>query len=160
MTRFVTTVLFVLAQSGVALAACPQDLAVYTGVDGAGELNFKGGGESPSRRVDLLLTGVDPIITYLSVDQTSGRTDMVIPLNCPEGDVTGDELASCVVYHSAVYAVSVAGVIASLPESDQTAAEQILLPNLVSALWGNPQFGDSGPTARPAEVYKLSGCQE
>ena len=103
--------------------------------------------------------GVDPVTVYLSHDETHDRTQAMIPLNCPEGDVTGEELAACLVYQGTVYSIGVDSV-GLLPHPGETAAAQIFLPNLLPALWDNPQFGETGPKDPPAEIFKLSGCQE
>jgi len=160
MIRLMASVMLILAPTGSAIAACPQDLAVYEGVEGIGELNFRGGSAEATRQIALLYPEVEPVIGYLTADPVIGRIEMVIPLNCPQGDVTGEELAECVVYSSALYAINHAGDVSPLPQSEAPAAEQILLPNLASALWENPQFDDSGPKSHPAEIFKLAGCQE
>ena len=142
-----------------ALAACPQELAVYEGADGTGGLEFRGGGAGMLSEMRFLYDGVEPVTAYLSHDDALDRTVTMIPLNCPEGDVTGEELAACLVYQGAVYALN-DDAPAELPAPGQDAANKLFLPNLASALWGNPQFGEAGPKDRPAEVFKLSGCQE
>ncbi|OCW59025.1 hypothetical protein [Hoeflea olei] len=148
----------VIAASPV-LAACPQQLAVYEGVDGIGALEFAGGGAGMHPELRLLYEGVEPVTAYLSHDGTLGRTEVMIPLNCPEGDVTGAELAACLVYQGTVYTVAGDGV-GQLPAAGGDAAERLFLPNLKVALWQNPQFGDRGPAEPPAELFRLSGCQE
>lgn len=160
MIRLMASLTLILAQAGSAFAACPQGLAVYKGVEGIGELNFQGGNAEATRQIALIFPDVEPVVGYFTSNPAIGRVEMVIPLKCPEGDVTGEELAACVVYSSALYAINHAGDVAPLPESDEPAAEQILFPNLVPALWDNPQFGGNGPKSHPAEIYRLSGCQE
>lgn len=142
-----------------ALAACPQELAVYEGADGSGALEFAGGGAGMLSEMRLLYDGVEPVTVYLSHDETHNRTEAMIPLNCPEGDVTGEELAACLVYQGTVYTIDGDGV-GLLPPPGEAAAAQVFLPNLLPALWNNPQFGDAAPKEPPAEIFKLSGCQE
>jgi len=142
-----------------ALAACPQELAVYEGADGEGGLEFRGGGAGMLSEMRLLYEGTEPVTAYLSHDDALDRTVMMLPLNCPEGDVTGEELAACLVYQGAVYALN-GDDPSALPAPGNDAAEKLFLPNLASALWNNPQFGDAGPKDRPAEIFALSGCQE
>jgi hypothetical protein len=142
-----------------ALAACPQELAVYRGADGTGSVEFTGGGAGMLSEMRLLYDGVEPVTVYLSHDDRLERSVAMIPLNCPEGDVTGEELAACLVYQGAVYVLNGDGP-AALPGPGKDAAETLFLPNLAPALWENPQFGDAGPGERPAETFKLSGCQE
>lgn len=145
--------------AGPALAACPQELAVYEGADGTGGLEFRGAGDGMLSEMRLLYEGTEPVTAYLSHDDALDRTVTLIPLNCPEGDVTGEELAACLVYQGAVYALANEDADA-LPAPAEDAAEKLFLPNLASALWNNPQFGEAGPKDRPAEIFQLSGCQE
>ena len=141
------------------VAACPQELAVYEGADGSGALEFANGGAGMLSEMRLLYDGVEPMTVYLSHDETHNRTEAMIPLNCPEGDVTGEELAACLVYQGTVYSID-ADSVGLLPHPGEAAAAQIFLPNLLPALWDNPQFGETGPKDPPAEIFKLSGCQE
>ncbi|WP_422371814.1 hypothetical protein [Hoeflea sp.] len=144
----------------VAMAACPQELAVYRGTDGIGDLEFTGGGAGMHSEMRLLYPGVEPVTIYLSHDDRLDRAIAMLPLNCPEGDVTGEELAACLVYQGPVYKIDRESGVAGLPGTGTDAAESLLLPGLASALWDNPQFDGAGPTERPAEVFEISGCQE
>ena len=154
------TLAILMIASAPVQAACPQELAVYNGTDGSGSLEFRsiGGGMLPEIR--LLYPGLSPVTAYLSQDERLERAEIMIPLNCPEGDVTGDELAACLVYRGAVYSIGKDGTVEGLPEIGETAAARVFLPNLAAALWDNPQFGGKGPETRPAELFELSGCQE
>lgn len=143
-----------------AMAACPQELAVYRGADGIGDLEFTGGGAGMLSEMRLLYPGVEPVTIYLSHDDRLDRAVAMLPLNCPEGDVTGEELAACLVYQGAVYTIDGDNGPAGLPGAGADAAQTLLLPDLASALWGNPQFDGAGPKARPAELFEISGCQE
>ncbi|WP_420407876.1 hypothetical protein [Hoeflea sp.] len=143
-----------------ALAACPQELAVYQGADGIGALEFSGGGAGMYSEMRLLYPGVDPVTIYLSHDDRLDRAVAMLPLNCPEGDVTGAELAACLVYQGPIYKIDRDKGVAGLPGAGADAAQSLLLPGLASALWGNPQFDGAGPAERPAELFDISGCQE
>ena len=143
-----------------AVAACPQELAVYRGADGIGALEFTGGGAGMHSEMRLLYPGVDPVTIYLSHDDRLDRAVAMLPLNCPEGDVTGAELAACLVYQGPIYIIDRDAGVADLPGTGDDAAETLLLPGLASALWGNPQFDGAGPKERPAELFEISGCQE
>lgn len=141
-------------------AACPQALAVYEGTDGAGSLAFTGAGESAAQSVKISFEDMAPVTAYLTPSYAFERMEMVLPFDCPEGDVTGEELAACVIYQSAIYAIDDAGAVTGLPDGDQPAAERLLLPNFAGALWDNPQLDGKGSKSRPAEIFELKGCQE
>jgi hypothetical protein len=143
-----------------AMAACPQELAVYRGADGIGALEFTGGGAGMHSEMRLIFAGVEPVTIYLSHDDELDQAVAMLPLNCPEGDVTGAELAACLVYEGPVYAIDRDSKATGLPVTGNDAAETLMLPGLASALWGNPQFDGAGPKDRPAELFEISGCQE
>ncbi|MEQ8480170.1 MAG: hypothetical protein RIC18_05905 [Hoeflea sp.] len=158
--RLVLTLPFLAGAATAAVAACPQELAVYRGADGIGALEFTGGGAGMLSEMRLLFAGVEPVTIYLSHDDRLDRAVAMLPLNCPEGDVTGQELAACLVYQGAVYTLDRDSGVAGLPDTGDDAAQTVFLPGLASALWDNPQFDGAGPAERPAELFEISGCQE
>lgn len=144
------------------LAACPQTLATYETADGSAALTFVASGQAVamSHEIRILLADVPPVTAYVQPSERLGQPEMVLPVNCPEGDVTGAELDACIVYRSVVYARADDGVLMELPAAGEPAAADILLPNFAAAVWQHPAFGADGPRTRPAEIFKLSGCQE
>lgn len=158
--RLVLPLALLIGAATAAMAACPQELAVYRGADGIGALEFTGGGAGMHSEMRLLYPGVEPVTIYLSHDDRLDRAVAMLPLNCPEGDVTGEELAACLVYQGPVYEIDRESGVGGLPGAGVDAAESLLLPGLASALWGNPQFDGAGPKDRPAELFEISGCQE
>ena len=145
-----------------ALAACPQELAVYESGDGQTALNFTAGGGAMamSHEIRILFRGAGPVTAYVQPGAAFGQPEKVLPVNCPEGDVTGDELAACIVYRSVVHAVDAQGVPGELPAGGEPAAQAVLLPNFAASVWRHPAFGDDGPPEPPAEILMLAGCQE
>lgn len=145
-----------------ALAACPQELAVYESADGRTALEFVAGGRAMamSHEIRILMRDAVPLTAYVQPGAALGQPEMVLPVDCPEGDVTGEELAACIVYRSVVYAEDAGGGLRELPAAGETAARAVLLPNFAAAVWRHPAFGDDGPEQPPAERFNLAGCQE
>ncbi|MAW89036.1 MAG: hypothetical protein CMJ42_21160 [Phyllobacteriaceae bacterium] len=145
-----------------ALAACPQELAVYESADGRTALEFVAGGQAMamSHEIRILIRDGAPVAAYVQPGAALGQPEMVLPVNCPEGDVTGEELAACIVYRSVVYATDAQGGLRELPAAGETAAQAVLLPNFAASAWRHPAFGDDGPEQPPAEIFRLAGCQE
>jgi hypothetical protein len=145
-----------------AVAACPQELAVYESADGNTALEFVGRGDAVMMAHEVRLIFRDgPVMTgYVAATHGLRQPEIVTPHNCPEGDVTGEELDACLLYRSVVYGTDETGQLIELPVAGEDAARQILLPNLAAMLWMHPAFDGEGPTHRPAEILELSGCQE
>ncbi|MBW3096760.1 hypothetical protein [Pseudohoeflea coraliihabitans] len=136
-------------------AACPQALAVYEGESGTGGLTFIGS----SHELDLQIGQSAPVRAYLTPGHRADRTEMTVPIDCPEGDVTGEELAACLAYQSTIYALNSAGEISSVPDAQSDAATTILLPDLANLLAGHPYFAAESASDIP-DVFRLAGCQE
>lgn len=141
-------------------AACPQARAIYTDKGGIYELRFEPVGSQSAvtsnhfkiavGKTGLLLDGIvlqsgEPV-----------RPNGMIMHDCPEGDVTGADIAACTIWQGVVYAVGSDGRIDALGAEDGEAAAALLLPDLgpsivASSIWGKT-------TAAPWDVLTLKGC--
>ena len=88
----------------------------------------------------------------------------MIPLNCLRGDVTGEELAACLVYQGAIYAP---GRRTRGDVRPARCGRRMRPPKVFSApiclrrCGAIPQLRrQRGRTFRPAELFEISGCQE
>ncbi len=162
--RLTTTLLSLLvasALSGQALAACPQELAVYSEVDGDTSIDFRPETEAAIvansfrliTREGLILDGI------VMWSDEPARAYGSLMLDCPEGDQTGEEIAACTHWQGVVYALDKEGVIGLIPPRGEAAAEKLLFPDLARALNGGA-LNDGKTTLPRWDVYALSGCQE
>ena len=140
-------------------AACPQELAVYTEIGGQAQIEFSA---EPAGFVvtnafrlivadDLVLDGI------VMWNEGISRPNGLIMHQCPDGDVTGEELDACTHWQGVIYTVSSSGTVDLLGQKD--AAETLLLPDLSRQLHDSDLNSDGG-TLVGFDVFALSGCQE
>jgi hypothetical protein len=79
---------------------------------------------------------------------------------CPEGDVTGDEIAACTVWQGTVYALAPDGAVGLMPAEGQPAPERLLLADLGYQMRWSATWEKAALKAVPWDEFRLSGCQE
>lgn len=149
-----------LAASPALAADCLQEQAIYADVDGAYELRFEPVGSENAAtsnhfkikvaKTDLVLDGIvmhsgEPV-----------RPNGMIMNKCPEGDVTGDDIAACTVWEGVIYAVGADGKVSLLPEEGSEAAAQLLLPDFGPAVRNASIWGKA--TVAPWDVLTFKEC--
>ncbi|MDN2582273.1 hypothetical protein [Aquibium sp. ELW1220] len=149
--------------AGPGLAACPQELAVYTDRDKAASIEFR-----PVAPDEAIYTGEfrvlfsqNGIVADGIVMWTDGvpRPTGIVMHDCPEGDVTGAELAACTIWQGVIYAIDAAGEVGLLPR-EGPAAERLLLPDFGPSVRHSALYGADGISIVPWDVFEISGCQE
>jgi hypothetical protein len=150
------------AAPSVASAACPIELSAYRDRDGVASIEFTPAQDAAavtnSFRLlldnDLVLTGI--------VMWTDGvaRPNGMITHQCPEGDVTGEEIAACTIWQGVVYSADAEGKIDLLPKQGAEAPPTLVLPDLgPSVAFWSEQRGAPKPRI-PWDVFALQACQE
>ncbi len=149
----------IFAQS--AHAACPVELATYEGRDGAMSIEFRATGGSMTvtnsfsmHAYELSLDGI--VMWTAGVSRSWG----VLMNNCPEGDLTGNEISECTLWEGVVYAVDEAGKVGLLPAEGSPAPQTLILSDLGAWLIQSEGWTGDGIRAEPWDVFTLSGCQE
>jgi hypothetical protein len=160
MKRLVAAVLFSLAPLGVQAADCLQSKAIYGDADGAYELRFLPvGSESAttSNRFELAALKAElKLEGFVMLSGDPERANGMIMHNCPEGDVTGEDLAACIIWEGVIYSVASSGKIDLLPAEKAVAAEQLLLPDFGPALKASSIWEKISVT--PWDVFAFKGC--
>lgn len=153
----------ILLPMGSARAACPQELAVYTDRDKVASIEFRpvAPGEAVRTGAFRVLFSQNGIMADGIVLWTEGvpRPTGIVMHDCPEGDVTGEELSACTVWQGVIYAVDEAGEIGLLPR-EGPAARRLLLPDFGPSVRHSALYGADGISFVPFDVFELSGCQE
>ncbi len=155
-----STLSALLAVSPALAADCRQEKAIYVDADGAYELRFEPVGSVSAAtsnhfkvkiaKTDLVLDGI-----VMQSDEPVRANGMIMN-NCPEGDVTGDDIAACTVWQGVIYSVSSDGEIASLPGEGLEAAAQVLLPDFGPAIRNSSIWGKA--TVAPWDVLTFKEC--
>ena len=151
-----------LAATAASAAECRQDRAIYADRDGGYELTFEPVGSSAaatshhfkltvlsSKTVldGIVMPGDDPV-----------RSNGMVMHNCPEGDVTGEEIAACTVWEGVIYTLDGAGDAAVLPEEGAKAAETLLLAGFGPSLRYSSLWDEGKAKVAPWDVFKRKGC--
>lgn len=150
---------FALLISASAQAACPVELAVYGDRDQAGEIDF-----TPAKDLAVVTNAFKMVLerdvvldgmVMWSDDRPYGS----LMHQCPDGDVTGDELAACTVWEGVIYSADDKGSIDLLPAKGDAPAT-LIFPGLGPSLRQSSVYGANGLSRLPWDVFALKGCQE
>lgn len=162
--RAPTAALFViLALAAVpARAACPIELAVFGDRDDAATVEFVPTGEGAAVTNTFRMVIGDGVvldgIVMWSADVS--RPNGMLMHNCPEGDVTGEELAACTAWQGVIYTADASGGVGLLPAEGTAAPQALIFPDLGPALSHSSAYGEKGFSKLPWDVFALKGCQE
>ena len=147
--------------AGAALAACPIELAVYGDRDKAATIEFVPRGEGAvSNRFRMRLDNdvvLDGIVMW---SDAVARPNGMLMYKCPEGDVTGEELAACTVWQGVIYSSGKTGKIDLLPAEGTEAPETLIFPDLAYSLRHSSAYEQGGYSRLPWDVFAIQGCQE
>lgn len=146
----------------VANAACPIELAVYAETQSGAELNFTPTLEAVTvtNSFRMLLDNDVVLDGIVQWTEDVARPHGMLMYKCPEGDVTGEELAICTVWQGVIYASDATGNIALLPAEGAGAPERLIFPDLGPSLRLSSAYGPNGFSKVPWDVFALKGCQE
>ncbi|WP_137157081.1 hypothetical protein [Rhizobium sp. FKL33] len=156
--------LSVLLCAGPSLAspsACTQERAVYADADKIFELRFlpvDSQAASATHRFEIVRPGKRPALDgYVMATEPVMRSSGMVFNQCPEGDVTGEDLAKCTVWEGVIYGEA-AGRLNLLPPEGQPAAAEILLSGFGPALVQSSAWDNAKDRIAPWDVFTLKGC--
>ena len=145
-----------------ARAACPIELAVFGDRDEAASVEFVPTGESAAVTNTFRMVLGDGVvldgIVMWSADVS--RPNGMLMHDCPEGDVTGEELAACTAWQGVIYTADASGGVGLLPAEGTAAPQTLIFPDLGPALSHSSAYGEKGFSKLPWDVFALKGCQE
>ena len=144
-----------------ALAACPQELAIYE--DSLGQsLTFtppKIQGQAAEHEFTLRISGQElQGVVLMSADPE--RPNGIVMDHCPDGDVTGEELDVCTVWQGVIYGLTKEATAPYLGKRGTPYAEALLLPDFSRAVQSHV-FKNSLPgPPKTEDVFRMKACQE
>lgn len=143
-------------------AACPMELSVYGDRDKAATIDFQPTLESVTvtNRFKMVLENDVVLDGVVMWSQDVGRPNGMLMYQCPEGDVTGEELAACTVWQGVIYSVDGDGTVGLLPAEGMPAPQKLILSDLGHSLRTSAAYGPGGFSKVPWDVFELQGCQE
>lgn len=145
-----------------AFAGCPMELAVYADRDNAAGIDFRPTGQS-AVVTNTFRMALDNGVTLDGIVMWSdgvARPYASLMYQCPDGDVTGEELEACTLWEGVVYTVDEAGAVSLLAAEGQDAPAKLVFPDLGPALKQSVAYGEGGLSRVPWDVFALKGCQE
>ena len=88
------------------------------------------------------------------------RPNGIVMDNCPDGDVTGEELEACTVWQGVIYGLTKEATAPFLGKRGSDHAEALLLPDFSRSVQAHT-FKNSMPSPPKAEdVFRMKACQE
>lgn len=161
----VAILFFGLGESGAASSAggktgrtCPLALAAYQAADQAILLEFRG---DDARSFRVVVDGLDTTLDGFVFPDETGEGELGVVLdNCPEGDVTGNDLSQCRIWQGPMLASDADGATSPLPGHDQPASPRVVMQGLDEALTQSALFEEAGLPAIEFEHLSLYACQE
>lgn len=151
---------WLLANAAGAQTACRQADAVYGEPQAKAVLSFTETAEALalSNRFTLTIgeTALDGIVMWTAEPL---RPDGTLMLDCPDGDVTGQELEQCTLWRGVIYAVDESGAVGLLPDEKSPAARVLILPDLAFSLGSEGKLPPAAGPVLPFDVFTLSGCR-
>ena len=150
-----------LAATAASAAECRQDRAVYADRDGGYELTFEPVGSNAaatSHHFKLKVLASDLVLDGIVMPGDPERSNGMVMHNCPEGDVTGEEIAACTVWEGVIYTLDVAGDANLLPDQGAKAAETLLFAGFGPSLRYSTLWDEGKAKAVPQDVFKRKGC--
>lgn len=150
-----------LAATAASAAECRQDRALYADRDGAYELTFEPVGSDAAAtshhfKLKILASGV--VLDGVVMPGEPARSNGMVMHDCPEGDVTGEEIAACTVWEGVIYALDGAGDAGLLPEEGAAATETLLLSGFGPSVRYSTLWDDGKATVAPWDVFRRKGC--
>lgn len=150
------------ALASPAYAACQIELAIYGDRDDVASLEFRPRDEAAAvtNRFRLVMHEKDVVLDGM-VLWTEGveRPNGILMHQCPEGDVTGEEIAACTLWQGVIYTDGEKGL-DLLPGQGSDAPQSLVLADLGHAMQAAPAFAAAGLTRAPFDIFELKGCQE
>lgn len=145
-------------------ATCPIELAVYGDRDKAAEIDFRPTLESATVTNSFKMVMDNSIVldgVVMWSDEVARPNGMLMH-QCPEGDVTGEELDACTVWQGVIYSVDEQGNVGLLPRERIAAAapKKLIFADLGHSLRMSAAYGPDGFSKVPWDVFELKGCQE
>lgn len=163
MVRLVLLSLLGLHAFAAQAAECLQGDAIYSDADKAYRITFSGSdnsqaGMASNRFVFETEKGRKLLDGWVSWSNGVSRPNGVLTYQCPDGDITGDELDACKIWSGVVYAVYPDGAVDLLPPDRYAAAHGLLLPDFGRMLRYSKPWTTEKLTIVPWDKFTYIGC--
>lgn len=153
------------AAPAMAAIDCTQDRAVYADSEGRTTVSFKVTPDNvPAMTSNEFTIAVqdadirmDGVVMWLSGVPRPGG---IVMYQCPDGDVTGEELEACTIWQGVIYALQQGANAGFLPKAKEPAAEALLFPDFADYVTAFDFRKDKPLGTFPFEVFRFRECTE
>lgn len=150
-----------LAMPAPAIAECALERATYRDRDGVAELRFVAvsGQTIVTNGFQLTVGDNPPFEGFVLWTENPLRPHARVTYECPEGDVTGEEIDACTVWQGPIYAIDANGSVDVLPDEGDPAPAGLLLADLGFRIVGAAAFDTLPLVAVPWDGFSFAGCR-
>lgn len=151
--------LIMMVAPALADEACVQEKAIYTGANGY-IMSFEPVGSDAaavSNRFGIT-SGSVSLTGFVMDSEAPVRSIARIEKDCPEGDVTGDDIAACTVFEGYVYAISAEGMAGNIPRGQEKSAAHLLLSGFGPSLAVSPVGEKLKLTPPEGDLFTFKEC--
>lgn len=140
-------------------ADCVQDHAQYATDDGRYTLSFQPVSEKGAVVTHLFTLSSGTVVLDGMVMETEepARSGARISKNCPDGDVTGDDIRACTGFDGFAYAIGKDGTVMNVPAGESLAAPTLLFAGLGPIL-ASSDLARTFKLGNAADVFTMKGC--
>lgn len=148
-----------LAVGPVMASECPLAHAVYDADQGPYKISFRPVAEKNAAVTHrFALTDGKVYLEGMVMDTDEPlRTGARVEKDCPDGDVTGEDIRACTGFEGYVYAIDGKGAVSNLGPGEAQAAEHILFAGLGPAL-ASSDLAAKLSLGITSDTYHLEGC--
>jgi hypothetical protein len=143
-----------------AAAACPQELSIYEDSSG-NSITFLPPHENMAAEQEFTLrlgqTALQGVVMW---SKEPDRPNGIIMDQCPDGDVTGEELEACTVWQGVVYGLTKEADAKFLGKRGEPHAEALLLPDFSRYAMEHPFKTPLAGPPKVDDVFRMKACQE
>ncbi|MEM6464140.1 MAG: hypothetical protein AAF724_19720 [Pseudomonadota bacterium] len=145
------------SQASASGPSCPQSIAVYGSGNGLVAIEFSG---AEDLSFAMLIESGPAYAGFVYPAEIEGAADAVVLDNCPDGDVTGDEITACTVWQGRLEAIAADGTVEAFSLSGGLAVAGLRMDGLAGALARRIPDMNAEPARAETETLTLSACQE
>ncbi len=140
--------------------ACPQELSIYEDSSGA-SITFTPPTESMASEHEFTLRlGTTELQGVVMWSKEPDRPNGIVMDQCPDGDVTGEELEKCTVWQGVIYGLTKEATAPFIGKRGTPHAESLLLPDFSRYAMEHTFKTPLAAPVKVDDVFKMKGCQE
>lgn len=143
-----------------AFGACPQELSIYEDSNGASITFLPPNANMAAEHEFKLRIGASELQGVVMWSKDPDRPNGIVMDQCPDGDVTGEELDQCTVWQGVIYGLTKEAGAPYLGKRGTPNFESLLLPDFSRYVLDHTfKTAQAGPI-KVDDVFKMKGCQE